>query len=114
MFLVPLQTIIAMAALAINERMTFRIDYLIEAARVLREVYTEITGRRRIAFADCALAQCTLQETEGILTGPGRSRLRAISSIQTKPVLSQNASRGDSCTDTSVDTSKLGRCSCVV
>ena len=37
---------------AINERMARRIEYLLEEVRVLREVYTETTGRRRISFTD--------------------------------------------------------------
>jgi transposase len=48
----PLQFIIATVAYAINERMARRIDYLLEEVRVLREVYTETTGRKRIPFTD--------------------------------------------------------------
>jgi putative transposase len=48
----PLQFIIAMVAYAINERMARRIDYLLEEVRVLKEVYTETTGRKRIPFTD--------------------------------------------------------------
>jgi hypothetical protein len=35
---------------AINERMARRIDHLLEEVRVLREVYSETTGRKRIPF----------------------------------------------------------------
>ena len=52
MLLLPLQFIIAMVAYAINERMARRIEYLLEEIRVLREVYTETTGRKRISFTD--------------------------------------------------------------
>lgn len=52
MFLLPLQFIIAMVAYASNERMARRIDYLLEEVRVLREVYTETTSRKRISFTD--------------------------------------------------------------
>ena len=52
MFPLPLQFIIAMVAYAINERMARRLDYLLEEIRVLREVYTETTGRKRIPFTD--------------------------------------------------------------
>ena len=48
----PLQFIIAMVAYAINERMARRVDYLLEEIRVLREVYAETTGRKRIPFTD--------------------------------------------------------------
>jgi transposase len=41
-----------MVAYAINERMARRIDYLLEEVRVLREVYSETTGRKRIPFTD--------------------------------------------------------------
>jgi hypothetical protein len=41
-----------MVADAINERMARRIDYLLEQVRVLREVYRETTGRKRILFTD--------------------------------------------------------------
>jgi hypothetical protein len=41
-----------MAAYAINERMARRIEYLLEEVRVLREVYNECTGRKRISFTD--------------------------------------------------------------
>ena len=47
-----LQFIIAMIAYTTNERMARRIDYLMEEVRVLREVYTEATGRKRILFTD--------------------------------------------------------------
>ena len=46
----PLQSIIAMVAYAINERMARRLEYLLEKVRVLREVYTESTGLKRISF----------------------------------------------------------------
>jgi putative transposase len=48
----PLQFIVAMVAYAINERMARRIEYLLEEVRVLREVYAETTGRKRIPFTD--------------------------------------------------------------
>ena len=48
----PLQFIIAMVAYAINKQMARRIDYLLEEVRVLREVYTESTGRKLIPFTD--------------------------------------------------------------
>jgi hypothetical protein len=48
----PLQFLIAMVAYAINERMARRLDYLLEEVRVLREVYSETTGRKRIPFTD--------------------------------------------------------------
>ncbi len=48
----PLQFIVAMVAYAINERMARRIGYLLEEVRVLHEVYTEATGRKRIQFND--------------------------------------------------------------
>jgi hypothetical protein len=48
----PIQFIIAMIAHAINERMARRIEYLLEEVRVLREVYAETTGRKRIPFTD--------------------------------------------------------------
>ena len=48
----PLQFLIAMVAHAINERMARQLDYLMEEVRVLREVYTEATGRKRIPFTD--------------------------------------------------------------
>jgi hypothetical protein len=41
-----------MIVYAMNERMTRRIDYLLEEVRVLREVYSETTGRKRIPFTD--------------------------------------------------------------
>jgi len=37
---------------AFNARMTRRLEYLLEEVRVLREVYTETTGRKRIPFTD--------------------------------------------------------------
>ncbi len=48
----PLQFVIAMIAHAINERMARQLDYLMEEVRVLREVYTTDTGRKRIPFTD--------------------------------------------------------------
>jgi putative transposase len=48
----PLQFIIAMMAHAINERMARKLDYLLEEVRVLREVFSETTGRKRIPFTD--------------------------------------------------------------
>jgi len=48
----PLQFIIAMVAYAINKQMARRIEFLLEEVRVLREVYTESTGRKRIPFTD--------------------------------------------------------------
>ena len=48
----PLQFIVAMMAHAINERMARQLDYLLEEVRVLREVFTETTGRKRIPFTD--------------------------------------------------------------
>jgi hypothetical protein len=48
----PLQVIIAMMAHAIHERMARQVDYLLEEVRVVREVYTEATGRKRIPFTD--------------------------------------------------------------
>jgi len=48
----PLQFIIAIVAYAIDERMARRIEYLLEEVRVLREVCTESTGRKRISFTD--------------------------------------------------------------
>jgi putative transposase len=41
-----------MMAHAINERMARQLDYLLEEVRVLREVYTEATGRKRVPFTD--------------------------------------------------------------
>jgi len=46
----PLQFIIAMIAHAINERMARQLDYLLEEVRVLREAFTETTGRKRVPF----------------------------------------------------------------
>ena len=37
---------------AINERLARLLDYLLEEVRVLREVFTETTGRKRIPFTD--------------------------------------------------------------
>ena len=48
----PLQFIIAVVAYAINRQIDRRIEYLLEEVRVLREVYTETTGRTRISFTD--------------------------------------------------------------
>jgi putative transposase len=41
-----------MMAHAINERMARKLDYLLEEVRVLREVFSETTGRKRIPFTD--------------------------------------------------------------
>jgi hypothetical protein len=49
---VTFQFIIAMVAYAINEQLARRLEYLLEEVRVLREVYTETTGRKRIPFTD--------------------------------------------------------------
>jgi hypothetical protein len=49
---VPPQFIIAMAAYAINERAARRIDPLLEEVRVLGEVYTAATGRKRTSLTD--------------------------------------------------------------
>ncbi len=49
---VTFQFIIAMVAYAINQQLARRIEYLPEEVRVLREVYTETTGRKRIPFTD--------------------------------------------------------------
>jgi hypothetical protein len=49
---VTFQFIIAMVAYSLNERMARRLEYLLEEVRVLREVYTETTGRKRIPFTD--------------------------------------------------------------
>jgi hypothetical protein len=48
----PLQFIIAMIAHAIRKRMVRRNAYLLEDVRILREVYSETTGRKRIPFTD--------------------------------------------------------------
>jgi hypothetical protein len=48
----PLQFVMAMVAHAINERMALKLEYLQEEARVLREVFKETTGRKRIPFTD--------------------------------------------------------------
>jgi hypothetical protein len=48
----PLQFVITMVAHAINERMALKLEYLQEEARVLREVFQETTGRKRIPFTD--------------------------------------------------------------
>jgi hypothetical protein len=45
----PLQFIVAMVAYAINERMARRIENLLQEVRVLREVYTQTTGRTILA-----------------------------------------------------------------
>jgi hypothetical protein len=57
----PFQFIIAMVAYAINERMARRIDYLLEEVRVLREVYRETTGRKRIPFTDEQLRRLAIK-----------------------------------------------------
>ena len=46
----PIQFSLAMVAHAMNDRMARRIEYLLEEVRVLREIYTETTGRKRIPF----------------------------------------------------------------
>jgi putative transposase len=48
----PVQFLIALVISAFNERMTLRFQYLHEENRVLREVFTEITGRKRVPFSD--------------------------------------------------------------
>jgi hypothetical protein len=48
----PLQFVMAMMAHAINERMALKLEYLQEEAHVLREVFKETTGRKRIPFTD--------------------------------------------------------------
>jgi len=59
----PLQFIIAMVAYGINERMARRIDYLMEEVRVLREVFTETTGRKRIPFTIGYADSCAPRRT---------------------------------------------------
>jgi putative transposase len=49
---VTFQLIIAMVAYANNEQLARRIEYLLEEVRLLQEVYTETTGRKRIPFTD--------------------------------------------------------------
>ena len=46
------QVLIALVVSAFNERMALRFQYLHEENRVLREVFTEVTGRKRIPFSD--------------------------------------------------------------
>ncbi len=46
----PVRFLVAMIAHAINAHMARRVEYLMEEVRVLREVYTETTGRQRIPF----------------------------------------------------------------
>lgn len=48
----PLQFIVAMFAHAVHKRMALKLEYQAEEVRVLREVYTESTGRKRIPFTD--------------------------------------------------------------
>ena len=48
----PVQFLIALVVSAFNERMARRFEYLHEENRVLREVFTEFTGRKRIPFSD--------------------------------------------------------------
>ena len=48
----PLQFLLTMVAYAINERLARRLEYLLEEVRVLREIYAETTGRKRIPFTD--------------------------------------------------------------
>ena len=52
MLRLPLQFLLTMVAYAINERLARRLEYLMEEVRVLREVYTETTGRKRVPFTD--------------------------------------------------------------
>jgi hypothetical protein len=49
---VTFRFIIAMVAYAVNEQLARRLEYLLEEVCVLREVYTESTGRKRIPFTD--------------------------------------------------------------
>jgi hypothetical protein len=48
----PVQFLIAMVAHATNAHMARRGDYLLEQVRVLREIYAQTTGRKRIAGTD--------------------------------------------------------------
>ena len=48
----PVQFLIALVLSMFNERMARRFEYLHEENRVLREVFTEVTGRKRIPFSD--------------------------------------------------------------
>ena len=48
----PVQFLIALVVSAFNERMARRFEYLHEENRVLREIFTEVTGRKRIPFCD--------------------------------------------------------------
>lgn len=48
----PVQFLLAMAAHAVNAHMARRVEYLHEEVRVVREAYTQATGRTRIAFTD--------------------------------------------------------------
>ncbi len=57
----PLQFIVAMMAHAINERMARQLDYLQEEVRVLREVFAETTGRKRIPFTIGSADSCALR-----------------------------------------------------
>ncbi len=50
MFPLPIQFIITMLAHGINERMARRVEYLLEAVRALREIYTQATGTTRLPF----------------------------------------------------------------
>jgi hypothetical protein len=59
----PLQFIVAMVAYAINERMARRIDYLLEEVRVLREVYAETTGTKRIPLTIGCADSCAPRRT---------------------------------------------------
>jgi len=59
----PLQFIIAMIAHAINERMARQLDYLLEEVRVLRDAFTETTGRKRVPFTMGRADSCALRRT---------------------------------------------------
>ena len=59
----PLQFIIAMVAYAINKQMARRIECLLEEVRVLREVYAETTGRKRISFTIGCADSCAPRRT---------------------------------------------------
>ena len=52
MLLLPLQFLLMMVAYAINERLARGLEYLLEEVRVLREIYAETTGRKRIPFTN--------------------------------------------------------------
>ena len=48
-----------MIAHAINERMACQLDYLLEEVQVLREAFTETTGRKRVPFTIGYADSCT-------------------------------------------------------